>query len=129
MLRRGDFRFEFPLGLLGRVPLGYQIGRFGIDEGGLHAVGLSDGRWALQNVVLGAQQLLKSLVAPVALDVRHITGRSRGVSFLLIVLLRWFILLARQIQLRIKIETQPLSEQRDTLLGAGGHRGDQLIGI
>lgn len=39
------------------------------------------------------------------------------------------VLLVGEIQLRIQIETQPLSEQRDAMLGAGGHRGDQLVGV
>lgn len=143
VLRRHRLRFQLPLSLFGRIFLGHQIARPGVNERGLRVVRLPDSRRALQDVVLGAQQLLEPLVALLTLgDVGHIPSRSRGHigwwrmsrrpfvirhSLLLMILLS--VLLISEIQLRVQVETQPLSEQRDTVFGAGRHRGDQLVGV
>lgn len=131
MLWCHGLRLEFPFGLFGRVSLGHQSARPRVNKRGLRAVGLSDGRRALQDVVLGAQQLFESLVALLVLDgIGHVASRSRGrhVSSLLMMVLRP-VILAREIQRRVQVKTQPLSKQRDTLLSAGGHRGDQFVSV
>lgn len=142
VLRRHGLFLELPLGLFGRVSLGHQVARLRVNKRGLRAVGLPDGRRALQDVVLGAQQLLEPLVALLVLDgVGHIAGRSRGhvgrrlsrcpfvARHSLLMMVLQSVLLIGEIQLRIQIETQPLGEQRDTLFSAGGHRGDQFVGV